>query len=537
KKSVRLISENRDVPVDWWIGELLAAERVMWVIASRYEITEIGEVLLKDIDAVEKYTVDVLEKNWANEYLKRLKVNDENLRKGIIELTGGHPLYLAACSVTYHNIINAKKVPRMSDFGKNGDKIIERALGSFDESTLFLLQKLCILGSWTDELANFVISDFNPNTYKRLIDLFAEKTDPGTNYEEFVVYNFNRTIAAFLLPGLKQDVLFAPVFTKIRDGANDFFQKFFAENRREDYDDEIKAEVYFSMWSEIILRTTDVPEELMTLYSENLAPSEKFLDLSTQATCAEKFLNKVGDTETLPSAYFQHCLGVTRFFQDMSKEGLELEQAAYSKLQRLPLDDETRPLKIFVTIWLANIFRRLKRYTDEINLRKEIVAEGESYYPDADDERILDAKENLARALEYGDRIDEAIKIRRQIVELLDGHDDEIFISALKNLAAALETNNQYEETVSVRKKIADVCEKLHDDEQLIDALRQLSFTLDEISGDEALEEKLTCYQKILRLHETNGREVPADLITFIADVLNELDRKDEAAQTYKNFV
>lgn len=537
KKSVRLISENRDVPVDWWIGELLAAERVMWVIASRYEITEIGEVLLKDIDAVEKYTVDVLEKNWANEYLKRLKVNDENLRKGIIELTGGHPLYLAACSVTYHNIINAKKVPRMSDFGKNGDKIIERALGSFDDPTRFLLQKLCILGKWTDELASAAISDSNPNTYKRLTDLFAEEYEPDLDDDEFVIYNFNRTISAFMLPGLKQDVLFSPVFAGIRDGANEFFKKFFAENQQEYYELDGKPEIYFGMWSDIILRTTDKPEELMTLYRENLAPLEEYFDLSTQANCAEKFLTKIGDTETFPSAYFQHCLGATKFFQYRIEEALELERAAYSKVQRLPLDDETRPLKLVVTNCLADILRRLERWADEINLREEIVAECEIYYPDADDERTLDAKENLARALEYDGRIDEAIEIRRKIVETLDGRDDEIFILAAKNLAAALEKGNRYEDAISVRKIILDVCEDIQDDEKIIDALWRLAWAWDGISDQKAVEEKLACYQKIFRIHEKNDMAIQFDLFVAIKDALEMLDRQDEAAQIYKNSI
>lgn len=537
KKSIRLISDNRDVPVDWWIGELLAAERVMWVIASRYEITKIGEVSLKDIDAVERYTVDVLEKNWANKYLERLKVKDENLRKGIVKLTGGHPLYLTACSVTYHNIIEAGKVPRMSDFGKNKDKIIERALGSFDEPTRFLLQKLCILGRWTDELAAAAIFELNPNTYKRLISLFAEKEDMSTNDDELVIYNFSRTISAFMLPGLKQDTLFAPVFAKMRDGANEFFKKFFAENQQEYYESDGKPEIYFGMWSDIILRTTDKPEELMTLYRENLVPFEKYFDLSTQANCAEKFLAKVGDTETLPSAYFQHCLGVTRFFQYRVKEALELERAAYSKLQRLPIDDETRPLKIFVTIWLANIFRRLERWTDEINLREEIISECESYYPDADDERTIDAKENLARALEFGDRIDEAIEIRWQLVELLDENDNEVFIPALKNLAAALEKGNRYEEAISVRKNLVKFYEGIQDDEQLIDALWRLAWAWDGISDQKAIEEKLACYQKIFRIHEKNDMAIQPDLFVAIKDALKKLDRKDEAAKICKNFI
>ncbi|MBR1645886.1 MAG: tetratricopeptide repeat protein [Selenomonadaceae bacterium] len=537
KKNVRLISENRDVPVDWWVGELLAASRVMWVIASRYEISEIGEIAIEDIDAVENYSVDVLEKNWANRYLEVLDIVEDDLRAGIVKLTGGHPLYLTMCAVTYQNIIDAKKVPRMSDFGKNRDKIIERALGSFDDASLFLLQNLCILGRWTDDLVTAAISEFNPNTYKRLTDLFAEAEVIDTDDDEINVYSFNRTVAAFLLPGLKQDALFVPVFAKIREGANDFFKKFFADNRQENYGDDYKAEIYFNMWSDIILRTTDAPEELMTRHRENLSTIEDRFDNTTVAEIAEKFFDKVGNNETVPSAYFQHCLGVTKLFQERVKDALELERAAYHKLKRLPINDETCALKIAVMNCLAAILNRLERRADEINLREKIIAECESYYSDADDERILDAKENLARALECGDRIDEAIEIRRQIVETVDGRDDENFILAAKNLAGTLERRYQFEDAVPVRKKIADVYKRNYDCENAINALWKVSFLWDKISAPNSLEEKLACYEEIFRLHETNEIAIPADLVTFISDTLEQLGRNDEAAQFYKNFV
>ena len=537
KKTVRLSSG--DAPIDWWVGKLLAADHVMWVIAGRYELNKIGRVSLVGKDGVRKnfvksYPVDVFNENWSNQYLQLLGVKEENLRNEIFKLTGGHPFYLHQCSITYNNM-RERKLPSIKDFGENRDEIISRAIGSLDENGQLLTQCLCILNRWTDEVAVAVIDNLNNITYRRIKKLFT--CADSSSLDDETIYTFDRTIDVFLFPSLKVDVTCSRLFANIRDAVNKFFKNFFDENKQDWYDSGSKPEFYFGMWSEIILRTTDAPAELMTLYDENLAPIEYCFDNARRAEVAEKFFTKVGDTETLPSAYFQYLLGATKFYQGMDEDALELETSAYQKLQRLPLEKENRWLKIAATHCLADIFKNLKRWTDEINLREEIVAECENYYSDADDKRTVNAKENLAQALEHGDRLNDAIELHRRIVESLDGHDDEIFIQAAKNFAATLEFCNRHAEAVPVRKKIVDVYEKIHDDEKTVDALWKLSFDLDKFSDAKTLEEKLACYKKIYRLHEANGREVPADLVTFIADALNKLGLNDEAAQVYKNFI
>ena len=528
RKKVHLISaDNERVNVDWWVGDLLLnADRVMWVIAGRYEINEIGDADL-DKGRVKNYTLDPLDKNSANEYLDKLNVKEEHIRNKIIEVTGGLPYYIHLCfNVTYKNKFLKGEEP---DFGENLEEVVERAIGSFDENSRALLQKLCILGRWTGEIFRTVIPDYNPNIYKRLKSILVEESfaDFGDGKKE-KIYSFDRTIGSFLLPSLRQDKDFSNYFTDIRDKADTYFENFFSKNLSRD-----ETQFYFEMWSDIILRTTDSPAELMTLYKKNFAPLEIHFDNSTQATVVQQFLDKVSNaepSEPLPHAYFQYQLGMIRWKQNRIKEALELEEAAYSKVKDLPLSKSERLFKLYIMSGLARVLDTLERYTDEINLCKEMVDECERYLPD-DIDLIIEMKECLENALEEGDRKNEALDVRRQILDLLEGLDEKRYIEAAEFFAYVLERSGDYTSALPLRRKIVEFCEKNHDDKNLRRSLFQLIETLGKFFGKEYLEERAERYRQYIALYKKSVREISDyDLEDFV-ETLKKLGRDEEAQQ------
>ena len=364
-------------------------------------------------------------------------------------------------------------------------------MGEKIEDGQYLTQCLCILNKWTDEVAAAVIDNFNNDTYERIKKLF----------------------------------------TDIRAAANVYFKNFFDENKQRWYEKGSKPDFYFGMWSEIILRTTDAPEELMTLYLENFAPLEGRFDNTTRANVIKNFFDKVGDTETLPSAYFQSRLGDVRFSQDRTKEALELATAAYNKVQKISLRDDERPIKISVMTTLADVFSRLNRYTDEIPLREKIVAECEAYFPDKRDNIIIAAKKNLAYTLGNGDRSKDALEIRRQIFELFDERDGEKFICVAKKFADALESNDDYESALPIRKKILALVENTHDDKVIVSELGHLIFTLNNFSDKEHLEERVDCYRRYFALCEKTEEEISYYHLETFAKTLKKLGLNDETEQ------
>lgn len=529
-KKVRLRSENRDVPVDWWVGELLAADRVMWVIAGRYKLKKIGEVDLKYCGQLENYTVDVFDKHWANKYLERLGIEEADLRQKIIDVTGGHPFYLNKCFITYDNKRGEKLQP--SDFGENQDEVIARAVGTLNEAGQFMAQNLCILGRWTDEIAAEVIDSFNNVTYKRIKNLFARADSSSLADEK--LYTFDRTIDAFFFPGLKSDVTCRRLFADIRTKADAYFKKFFGKI----FVSYEKRELYLGMWSDILLRTTDKPADLMTLYEENFVPLENRFDYSTWATIIQKFLDKIGDANSLPHAYFQDRLGRIRFDQDRIKEALELSEAAYSEVKDLPLSNTERPFKFSIMRGLAEVFQRLERYTNEISLCKEMISECERYLPN-DIDTIIEMKNALADALEMCDRKNESFEIRRQIVESLEERGDERYIDEAAHLAKMFGLNFDNKSSLALKRKLVAFCEKKGDEYSLIRALRGILFTLDvgiDFSGREYLEEKAAYYRRLVTIHEKRGDDT-SYLLEDFAETLKKLGLDDEAAQISERLV
>ncbi|MBR0062144.1 MAG: tetratricopeptide repeat protein, partial [Selenomonadaceae bacterium] len=520
KKYGRLISKNRDVPVDWWVGDLLNAERVMWVIAGRYQIKEIGEINLES-RTVENYTVDVFDKNSSNKYLQLQGIEEAELHTAIINLTGGHPYYLRKCAETYKNYKDKGKVPRPSDFGKNLDDIVEKTVGSLDESGQLMTQCLCILKTWTDEVAANVITNFSNVTYKRVKKMIARSEQ--LSFDDETGYTFDKTIDSFLFPALKRDVTCRKLFTDIRDAANVYFKKFFAETVRY-YDS--KQNYYFGIWSEIILRTMDAPADLMKFYYENFEPLEKRFDCSTPEIVVQKFFNKVGDDKTLPSAYFQSRFAFVRYLQNRDKEALEPAEAAYYKVEKLSLSKDELPFKISIMTALALSFSWLSRSKDEIKLCEEIVRECEKCFATKDD-RIIKAKDNLARALYNGDRENDALKIRKQIFETFDEDGGERYIEAADAFARALKGKA----ALPIRRKNVEHYEKNNDDENLCSELYTLINLLSNLSGEEYLEEKAERFSQYVALCKTLGEKISYYELEDFADTLKELGRDEEAEE------
>lgn len=342
----------------------------MWVIAGRYKIKKIGDVDCSGSTQVANYTVAVFDNYWAKNYLLTGGVPEE-FHAGIIKLTGCHPYCPRKCIETYQNYQANNKVPTLADFGKNRDDIVQATIGNLDEGGQFMAQYLCILHNWTDKLAAAALANFNNVTYSRVKKQVARAA--RMNFGE--VYTFDKTIDAFFFTALKKDVACRKLFVDIRDRANGFFQEIFAaeKNPREIYGAEDKLYHCLDMWSELVLRTTDAPAELMTQYAKNLAPYVKRLDYATREIIVKKFSAKVDDAETLPAAYFRNQIGTIRLVQEI-KDALELTEAAYFKVKILSTDKAELPFKISVTTGHADVVGALKRYRDEITLCEEMRA-------------------------------------------------------------------------------------------------------------------------------------------------------------------
>ena len=322
----KLVSENdRCVSQDWWIEDLIKnTDRVLWVIAGRSALEKIG-----DATAINRLNLAALDNNFADEFLKISGVENANLREGIIKLTGGYPNYLAVCVDTYKTICANNRTPRLEDFGKKREKVIYRLLENMNDSSKMLLYRLCILGTWTDNLAAKVLCNFgeySPDAYKRLKNLSfvtAEKFE-GKN-----LFVFDRSIQKILLDYLKDNSNFAVLIPQTRYAVNKVFKKIFSA------DEEKNLDLYFKIWCNVILNSAVVADDLVTPYKANLESLIKFFDSAIQKEIIEDFqtaVKNLSGTDNNCYKYFANLIAQIKFSEGNKDDALELAKNAYEKI-------------------------------------------------------------------------------------------------------------------------------------------------------------------------------------------------------------
>ena len=326
KRHERLIYEGRDVPVDWWLEDLFKhTNRALWIIAGRGAINTIGENV-KVNQENQIFHLDALKNKFADEFLKQSGINDNALRKGIIELTGGYPIYLALCVNTYKKI-QQNKVPTLEDFGENRKSVIHRLLAFMNDTTRLMVYRLCILGIWTDSLAAKILlrlNEYNPDAYNRVKKLSFVTMQKLDDKELFI---FDRAIQKILLDYLKSADAFSVLVPQTRDVINEIFKKIFSDQS------EGNLELYFRIWSRVILNTSANANDLMTQYEKNLSPSSSMFDKAIQKDIIKKFQIAIKNSDTkIPGSYFENLIAQINFSEGNDKDFLKLAKIAYEKI-------------------------------------------------------------------------------------------------------------------------------------------------------------------------------------------------------------
>ena len=459
KRNEKLIYKGCDVSADWWVEEMLyETDGVLWVIAGRGEIKKIGEDLeISQGDTL--FQLKALDDKSADEFLSKAGIEDKNLREGIVKLTGGYPIYLTICVDTYKEIVSTGAVPTAADFGDKREFVIKRLLDFMNDTTRNMVKRLCILGRWTDNCAERILSILHENnfsTYNRVkkLSFVAAQTDN--------IFVFDRSIQTVLLDHLRENENF--FITETFNAAQIFFNKVFydadaPENKNISDDDK---ELFFHFWCELILRTADDADYLMEQYAENLTPlSSKFNDNVIEGVILQ-FQNRIKElyrtdaepekgVETIPFAYFEHLRAGIKLSGNNTKDALESAESAYGKFETLPLKRSQTAMKISVISTLADVYAKLKRTAAEIELRESAVIECERFYKSLTDEHIIDSKYALAKSLEDGDKQNLALELYAEIYNTLKPLNNDRTMVAANWYAFSLNNFGLYNEALTLR--------------------------------------------------------------------------------------
>ena len=283
--------EGNVINVDKWIrgtvdfenGLIPKTKGVLWVIAGREELRWEDEG--KDEtwkDSLYRVPLEKFDEPTTVNYLKNyLGVNNDKLCKELYKFTDGVPLYLDLCAQMYHRFKRKyQEEPTKSVFGKNTDNLIERFEDGMGPDIKPIVQVLCCLSEWTDEMAldvaRKVITDFDEDLYTKIKKFsFIEKpenkkqsddkkkTSADNKSSMLEIYGVQRIVRDVLL---KNDYFTNVRKNTIRKSAIDFCKGKLKEN------DVVSSEYIFYL-QQLMKYAFDYytdDEELKNFYLENI---------------------------------------------------------------------------------------------------------------------------------------------------------------------------------------------------------------------------------------------------------------------------
>lgn len=348
KPHEKLIYEERDVPVDWWIEDLIchSLQRVLWVIAGRSKIKKIG----KDFAIYEEdhlFDLNAFDEKFSDEFLSKSGIGDKNLREGLIKLTGGYPIFLSLCVDMYKSAIRKNGTPpTLEKFGYKREEVINRLLEFMDDGTRNMVKRLCVLGKWTEFFATRVLSSLNElnyDTYNRVKKLsFVIAKDKK-------ILVFDRSIREILFAHLMKNE--SVTVTKTITAVNDFFERAFYKVDGDENNNIANEDrtLFFKLWAEFILSTSNDVKYWQKQYSNKLAPISVNFDDDVVENVIVLFQNKIEKTigkDNIVYAYFEQLFAQIKFAEGTNLYALELSKNSY---QKIVIESNVANLKNYMT--------------------------------------------------------------------------------------------------------------------------------------------------------------------------------------------
>ena len=157
------LAEGKD---NWISKDLIDIPNVLWVIAGREKLNWDEEILPSD----HQHRIGDLSEFDVVDFFRKAGIVDEELVKGLYELTHGTPAYLDICRNTYIEV-SKKKTPEIDDFGKDTSELVNRYLEKLDKEDQKIMVMLSFLPKvWDLEMAQAVAENLGYRAYLDNLD-------------------------------------------------------------------------------------------------------------------------------------------------------------------------------------------------------------------------------------------------------------------------------------------------------------------------------------------------------------------------------
>ena len=535
---------------DLWLrgddGLIFSIPNTLWTIAGRNKLYWQGELT----DELEQHLITALAPKDSDWFLQRAGIVDENLRGKLINLTEGYPIFLDLCVdfyVEHKRRYNA--APSIKEFGEKREEVVGRIFRYLDttgdDSAKDMLEFLCVLNEWTDEIAidigGAVLQNFSRNTYKRVKNFSFIQSERIENENiSLTIFRFDNTIQSIIF-----DTCDKKLIADVKKAAAEHFKQKFANEKTSDLPKIFHLKnFYLTLWAKFIVRLAADADELFKRYKNILRNQVSSLTSNAYFGAAEEilkpFIKKLERLDVADTALFTHFemdLGWLRRSQGKYNEAYEITNSAYEKRTSLLGEDNIETIEAMHK--LAITLSDLGRYNEALYWREKVLTLRENILGEKPPDTIA-AMNNLAVSLSTLGHFKDALALREKVLTLrknILGEKHPDTIAAMNNLALSLSDLNRHDEAVEIQKKALALSKEIlgekHPD--TIAAMNNLALSL----SDCGIHADATELQKtaLALSKEILGEKHPITIATInnLALSLSGLGRYADAAKIQKN--
>ncbi|MBQ4403096.1 MAG: tetratricopeptide repeat protein [Selenomonadaceae bacterium] len=546
--SATSLATEEQLKRDLWLrgdeGLIFMIPDTLWTIAGRNKIRWNGELA----EELEQHLIKALSPEDSNQFLLKAGIRDETLRGKLVKLTEGYPIFLDLCVDVY---VEYKRrhddEPSIAEFGQKRQDVVARIFryldADKDDAAKDMLEFLCVLSFWTDELAVDIggkaLHNFSRNTYKRVKNFSFIQEELIENEDiSLTFYYFDKTIQSILVANCDKKLI-----DDVKIAVNEYYpEKIFADENIP----YIQNIFYLDLFADLIARFATDSELLREEYSNTLSDYVNVMIYNALFDEAEKILNlfmsrieSFGDIDSVAYANFELDLGELKNAQGKYDEDYAITNSACEKF--IHLLGKEHPDTLSAMDNLATTLNALGYYEDALNLQEDILP----LYKKVFGEEHIDTigiMNNLALTMSDLGHYNEALALQEKTLALskkILGEENPVTLSAMNNLATTLSELRRYDEALRLTEKVLTLRKKIFGEEhpETLRAINNLGAVLSDLGYyDEALkmQEKALSLQK-----EIFGEEHP-ETLTFmsnLASALNDLEHYDKALELHEKVL
>ena len=531
---------------DLWLcgsnGLIFMIPDTLWTIAGRNKLHWTGE-LAAELDQ-HQHLIKALSPEDSSRFMKKAGITNETLRNELVKLTEGYPIFLDLCVDVYFEYKRYHNdEPTIDKFGQTREEVVKRIFlylnAAGDDIAKDMLEFLCILNAWTDEIAieigNSVLRNFSRNTYKRVKNFtFIHSKRVENENISFNAFQFDKTIQSLLIPDCDKKLI-----EDVKNAVDKCLKDMFTDKKTFD----LKEIFYLKLWAEFIVRLVNDADKILEQYKDTLRDKVSLLKNNAQFDVAEEilkvFMDKLGSlnaTDTVSFTYFEMDLGWLKRTQGKYKEARDITNSAYEKRIRLLGDEDIDTIDAMHK--LAITLNDLSLYDEAFKLQENVLALRKKYLGEKHPDTII-AMNSLAVTLNILGYHNEAVELQEQALTLSkkingDKHSDTIMI--MNNLAISLSDIGHHDKAIKLREQVLTLSEEINGREHwnTFAAMNNLAISLNSLSHHE---EAIKLREQVLALSkEILGDKHPNTIAAMnnLALSLNSFNRQTEAAEIQK---